>query len=72
MVTDLRYLAPLGLSDDCLLDLKYNIGTLKAAEDVPKYRFCQGNYDRIREEMRLDWDGEFAECTVTLMKSIEY
>ena len=56
MVTDLEYCSPLGASDHSLLKFKYNCYTPRQRKSQTKYNYNRGDYDTMRQNLRIDWD----------------
>ena len=55
MISELEHLSPLGKSDHELLKFKYNCYISRFNSKQARYSYNRGDYDSIRETMRINW-----------------
>ena len=59
MVSDIRYLSPLGKSDHCLICFNYHCYTQETNNTEKRYRLERGNYEQMKNDLKQDWDSTF-------------
>jgi hypothetical protein len=62
MITHIDYGAPLGNSDHSTLTFEYHCYVPVPTEKNEKFLYHKGNYDRMAEDLRLDWDELLETC----------
>ena len=55
MLKDLVYWSPLGKSDHSILAFNFNCYTLGNSRWQQKYNFNKGDFNSIRDNLKIDW-----------------
>ena len=62
MISEIRYLAPIGKSDHSVLSFQYQCYFNPTRDKVLRYQFHKGNYAKMRRDLDQDWDSLFSDC----------
>ena len=54
-IDNIEFLAPLRKSDHSILNIHYSTRTQKT-DHVVKYNYSKGDYDRLRQSCRINWE----------------